>query len=117
MERKIAEYLLEIKAVSLQTENPFTWTSGMKSPIYCDNRLTLSYPHVRKQIEQGLANLIKEQFPETEIIIGTATAGIAHAALVADILDLPMGYVRSNVKSHGKQKLIEGMIKSDYRKN
>ena len=105
MERKIAKDLLDIKAVFLRPSDPFTWASGIKSPIYCDNRLTLSYPNVRKDIEEGLATLIKEKYPECECLMGTATAGIAHAALVADILDLPMGYVRGGAKSHGRNKI------------
>lgn len=108
MKQKIAEQLLEIKAVFLQPNDPFTWSSGLKSPIYCDNRLTLSYPKVRKDIAQGLADLIKEHFPETEIVAGTATAGIPHAAWVSDVLDLPMAYVRSKAKEHGKGNQIEG---------
>ena len=91
MEKTIAKDLLSIQAVFLRPNEPFTWASGIKSPIYCDNRLTLSYPEVRKDIEQGLAKLIKENYPECECLMGTATAGIAHAALAADILDLPMG--------------------------
>ena len=91
MEKLIAKDLLDIKAVFLKPNEPFTWASGIKSPIYCDNRLTLSYPTVRKHVEEGLAKLVKESYPECECLMGTATAGIAHAALVADILDLPMG--------------------------
>ncbi|TRZ38784.1 orotate phosphoribosyltransferase [Niallia circulans] len=108
MKQSIAEQLLEIKAVFLQPNDPFTWSSGLKSPIYCDNRLTLSYPKVRKDIAQGLADLIKEHFPETEIVAGTATAGIPHAAWVSDVLNLPMAYVRSKAKEHGKGNQIEG---------
>ncbi|MEK4667115.1 orotate phosphoribosyltransferase [Niallia sp. FSL R7-0271] len=108
MKERIAEQLLKIKAVFLQPNDPFTWSSGLKSPIYCDNRLTLSYPEVRKEIAQGLADLIKENFPETEIVAGTATAGIPHAAWVSDVLDLPMAYVRSKAKEHGKGNQIEG---------
>lgn len=111
MERKIAKDLLDIQAVFLRPNEPFTWASGIKSPIYCDNRLTLSYPEVRKDIEEGLATLIKEKYPECECLMGTATAGIAHAALVADILDLPMGYVRGGAKSHGRNNRIEGLVK------
>ncbi len=107
----IAKDLLDIKAVFLRPNEPFTWASGIKSPIYCDNRLTLSYPRVRKDIEQGLADLINEKFPDAECLMGTATAGIAHAALVADILDLPMGYVRGGAKSHGRNNRIEGEVK------
>lgn len=110
MKHEIAEQLLEIKAVFLQPNNPFTWSSGLKSPIYCDNRLTLSYPKVRKNIATGLAGLIKEKFPETEVVAGTATAGIPHAAWVSDVLDLPMAYVRSKAKAHGKGNQIEGKV-------
>lgn len=110
MERKIAKDLLDIEAVFLRPNNPFTWASGIKSPIYCDNRLTLSYPDVRHNIEQGLASIIKEKYPECECLMGTATAGIAHAALVAEILELPMGYVRGGAKSHGRNNRIEGLI-------
>ncbi|WP_409292162.1 orotate phosphoribosyltransferase [Peribacillus sp. SCS-37] len=108
MKHRIAEKLLDIQAVFLQPKDPFTWSSGIKSPIYCDNRLTLSYPEVRREIADGLAGLIKEKFPEAEIIAGTATAGIPHAAWVSDVLDLPMCYVRSKAKEHGKGKQIEG---------
>ncbi len=111
MEKLIAKDLLDIKAVFLKPNEPFTWASGIKSPIYCDNRLTLSYPLVRKDVEQGLAKLIKENYPECECLMGTATAGIAHAALAADILDLPMGYVRGGAKSHGRNNRIEGLVK------
>ncbi len=110
MKKDIAKALLEIKAVSLNVNEPYTWASGMKSPIYCDNRLTLSFPHVRTLIEDGLSTLIKESYPTCDMIFGTATAGIAHAALVADRLGLPMGYVRSSSKSHGKQNQIEGKV-------
>lgn len=108
MKRKIAEHLLSIQAVALQPSNPFTWSSGIKSPIYCDNRLTMSYPEVRRDVARGLAQLIKEKFPEAEIIAGTATAGIPHAAWVSEQLDLPMIYVRSSAKGHGKGNQIEG---------
>lgn len=111
MEKQIAKDLLDIKAVFLRPNEPYTWASGIKSPIYCDNRLTLSYPNVRKDVEQGLAKLIKENYPECECLMGTATAGIAHAALAADILDLPMGYVRGGAKSHGRNNRIEGLVK------
>ncbi|QFK70920.1 orotate phosphoribosyltransferase [Pradoshia sp. D12] len=114
MKRKIAERLLSIQAVALQPSHPFTWSSGIKSPIYCDNRLTMSYPEVRKDIAKGLAQLIKEKFPEAEIIAGTATAGIPHAAWVSEQLDFPMIYVRSSAKGHGKGNQIEGKAeKSD----
>lgn len=111
MEKLIAKDLLSIKAVFLSPNAPFTWASGIKSPIYCDNRLTLSYPAVRKDVEEGLAKLIKEHYPEAECLMGTATAGIAHAALAADILGLPMGYVRGGAKSHGRNNRIEGLVK------
>lgn len=111
MEKLIAKHLLDIKAVFLRPSEPFTWASGIKSPIYCDNRLTLSYPAVRKDVEAGLAKLVKENWPEAECLMGTATAGIAHAALAADILDLPMGYVRGGAKSHGRNNRIEGLVK------
>ncbi len=104
----IAKDLLSIKAVFLKPDDPFTWASGIKSPIYCDNRLTLSAPEVRKDVEQGLSELIKEHYPEAEMLMGTSTAGIAHAAITATILDLPMGYVRSGHKDHGRQNQIEG---------
>ncbi|KAB7669233.1 orotate phosphoribosyltransferase [Bacillus sp. B1-b2] len=110
MKHEIAAQLLDIKAVFLQPNDPFTWSSGLKSPIYCDNRLTLSYPAVRKNIASGLASLIKEHFPETEVVAGTATAGIPHAAWVSDILDLPMAYVRSKAKEHGKGNQVEGKV-------
>lgn len=109
--KNIAKHLLDIKAVFLQPNNPFTWASGIKSPIYCDNRLTLSYPAVRKDIEAGLAELVKTHYPECECLMGTATAGIAHAALAADILGLPMGYVRGGAKKHGRNNQIEGVVK------
>ncbi|MBS4198894.1 orotate phosphoribosyltransferase [Bacillus sp. FJAT-49732] len=107
---KIAENLLEIEAVFLRPNNPFTWSSGLKSPIYCDNRMTLSYPALRKEIAQGLVDIIKNEFPNVELIAGTATAGIPHAAWVSDLLELPMCYVRSSAKSHGKGNQIEGKI-------
>lgn len=108
--KQIAKELLSIKAVSLSPNDPFTWASGIKSPIYCDNRLTMSYPDVRKQVAKGLANLIKENYPEVEVIAGTATAGIPHAAWVADELGLPMVYIRGKSKDHGKKNQIEGRI-------
>ena len=110
MEKLIAKDLLDIKAVFLRPDDPFTWASGIKSPIYCDNRLTLSYPKVRKDVEKGLAQLVKENYPDVQCLMGTATAGIAHAALVADLLDLPMGYVRGGAKSHGRNNRIEGIV-------
>ena len=112
MKKQIAEKLLEIGAVFLQPNNPFTWSSGLKSPIYCDNRLTLSYPAIRKEIANGLAELVEKYFPECEVIAGTATAGIPHAAWVSDIMDLPMCYVRSKAKAHGKGNQIEGKVES-----
>jgi len=104
----VAEKLLEIKAVSLNAKEPFVWTSGIKSPIYCDNRLILGYPQLRKEIAKDLAELIETYFPKVELIAGTATAGIPHAAWVSDLLGLPMCYVRSNPKGHGKKNQIEG---------
>ena len=106
----IAKDLLSIKAVFLKPEDPFTWASGIKSPIYCDNRLTLSAPAVRKNVEAGLAEIVKEYYPEAETLMGTSTAGIAHAAITATILDMPMGYVRSGHKDHGRQNQIEGKL-------
>ncbi|WP_026700173.1 orotate phosphoribosyltransferase [Salibacterium aidingense] len=106
----LANELLKIEAVSLSPNEPYTWTSGIKSPIYCDNRLTLSYPKLRKAIAQGLADMVKEHYPAAEVVAGTATAGIAHAALAADLLELPMIYVRSSSKSHGKENRIEGAV-------
>ncbi|SDY74758.1 orotate phosphoribosyltransferase [Evansella caseinilytica] len=107
---KIAEALLSIGAVSLRPHDPFTWSSGMKSPIYCDNRLTMSFPDVRKEIIAHFVAMIQANYPEAEVIAGTATAGIPHAAWVADRLDLPMIYVRSKAKGHGKENLIEGAL-------
>ena len=110
MEKQVAKLLMDIKAVFLRPNDPFTWASGIKSPIYCDNRLTLSYPKVRDVIEQGLADIVKAKYPEVEVIAGTSTAGIAHGALVANILDLPMAYVRASAKDHGRNNQIEGRI-------
>ncbi|MFC4709710.1 orotate phosphoribosyltransferase [Enterococcus eurekensis] len=110
LEKKIAADLLKIEAVFLSPEKPFTWASGLKSPIYCDNRMTMSYPAVRREIAQGLAEKIKAEFPDVEVIAGTATAGIPHAAWIAEILDLPMVYIRSKAKEHGKGNQIEGRI-------
>lgn len=107
---QIAAYLLNIGAVALQPQEPFTWTSGIKSPIYCDNRLTLSYPEVRNYIADAFAELITSQYPDAEVIAGTATAGIPHAAWVAQKLNLPMAYIRDKAKGHGKQNQIEGII-------
>lgn len=109
--KEIAKNLLKINAVKLSPEDPFTWASGIKSPIYCDNRLTISYPEIRKQIAQGLASKIKEKFPDVEVIGGVATAGIPHAAWVAEELNLPLIYVRSKPKDHGRGKQIEGVLK------
>ena len=107
---KVAKNLLKIKAVFLKPNDPFTWASGIKSPIYCDNRLTLSYVDVRKVVEEGLAEIIRTYYPTCEVIMGTSTAGIAHAAYVSDILGLPMGYVRGGAKDHGRGNQIEGVV-------
>ena len=108
----IASDLLSIKAVFFRPDEPFTWASGIKSPIYCDNRLTLTAPAVRNHVEEGLAELIKEHYPEAEVLMGTSTAGIAHAAITAHLLDMPMGYVRSGAKDHGRQNQIEGRLEA-----
>ena len=105
---EVAQALLSIKAVFLRPEDPFTWASGIKSPIYCDNRLTLSYPEVRTLIDEAIADKVKELYPEVEMLMGTSTAGIAHAAIAADRLGIPMGYVRGSAKDHGRQNQIEG---------
>ena len=110
MKNRIAKDLLHIEAVFLRPDQPFTWASGIKSPIYCDNRLTLSDPEVRTDVENGLAQLIRENYPEAEVLMGTSTAGIAHAAITAQIMGLPMGYVRSGAKDHGRQNQIEGKL-------
>lgn len=110
LEREIAKSLLLIEAIFLRPEEPFTWASGIKSPIYCDNRLTLTAPEVRTKVENGLAELVKEHYPEAEVLMGTSTAGIAHAAITADKLNLPMGYVRASNKDHGRQNQIEGKL-------
>ena len=110
--KEIAKILLNVGAVELNPDEPFIWASGIESPIYCDNRLTMSDPVGRKQIAEGLAQLIRTEYPETTIIAGTATAGIPHAAWVADILGLPMVYVRSSAKGHGRSRQIEGKIQS-----
>ena len=107
---EVAASLLKIKAVFLRPNEPFTWASGIKSPIYCDNRLTLSYPEIRDIIENGLAELIKEYYPTCEVVMGTSTAGIPHAAYVSSILNLPMGYVRGGAKDHGRGNQIEGVV-------
>ena len=110
MKKIIAKDLLSIKAVFFRPNEPFTWASGIKSPVYCDNRLTLTAPKVRCDVEEGLAKLIKENYPDAEVLMGTSTAGIAHAAITAHILDMPMGYVRSGAKDHGRQNQIEGKL-------
>ena len=110
MEKLIAKDLLSIGAVFLRPSEPFTWASGIKSPIYCDNRLTLSDVAVRKDVENGLAEIVRRHYPEAEVLMGTSTAGIAHAAITATILDLPMGYVRGGAKDHGRQNRIEGRL-------
>ena len=110
MEKSIAKDLLSIGAVFLRPEQPFTWASGIKSPIYCDNRLTLTAPVVRGHVEAGLAGIVRTKFPGAEVLMGTSTAGIAHAAITATILDLPMGYVRSGSKDHGRGNRIEGKL-------
>lgn len=110
MEKLIAKDLLSIKAVFFRPEEPFTWASGIKSPVYCDNRLTLTAPAVRNDVENGLAEAIKKNYPDVEVLMGTSTAGIAHAAITAHLMDLPMGYVRSGAKDHGRQNQIEGKL-------
>ena len=112
IEIQIAKDLLKIKAVFFRPEEPFTWASGIKSPVYCDNRLTLTAPEVRTDVEEGLAELIKTYYPEAEVLMGTSTAGIAHAAITAHLLDMPMGYVRSGAKDHGRQNQIEGRLEA-----
>ncbi len=110
MKEKIAKDLLSIGAVFFRPDEPFTWASGIKSPVYCDNRLTLTAPAVRTDVEEGLAELIRTRYPNAEVLMGTSTAGIAHAAITAHILGLPMGYVRSGAKDHGRQNRIEGKL-------
>ena len=110
MEKVIAKDLLKIQAVFFRPDEPFTWASGIKSPVYTDNRLTLTAPEVRLDVEQGLAQLIKENYPEAQVLMGTSTAGIAHAAITAHLLNMPMGYVRSGAKDHGRQNQIEGRL-------
>ena len=110
MEKVIAKDLLKIQAVFFRPDEPFTWASGIKSPVYTDNRLTLTAPEVRLDVEQGLARLIKENYPEAQVLMGTSTAGIAHAAITAHLLNMPMGYVRSGAKDHGRQNQIEGRL-------
>ena len=111
-QKLIASDLLSIKAVFLRPDEPFTWASGIKSPIYCDNRLTLTAPNVRNDVENGLCELIKEYYPEAEVLMGTSTAGIAHAAICGHILNMPMGYVRSGNKDHGRNNRIEGRLEA-----
>ena len=110
LERKLAKELLAIEAVALRPNDYFTWTSGIKSPIYCDNRITMSYPSIRREIAAGMVEVIKEKYPAVEVIAGTATAGIPHAAWVSELLDLPMIYVRDSAKKHGKTNQIEGRV-------
>lgn len=110
MQERIAKDLLSIGAVFLRPEEPFTWASGIKSPVYCDNRLTLTAPAVRNDVENGLAELVRTWYPDAELLMGTSTAGIAHAAIVGHIMGLPMGYVRSGNKDHGRQNRIEGRL-------
>ncbi|MBQ1357653.1 MAG: orotate phosphoribosyltransferase [Oscillospiraceae bacterium] len=110
LNRKIAEDLLKIRAVFFRPEEPFIWASGIKSPVYCDNRLTLTSPEVRNDVENGLAELVRTYYPQAEVLMGTSTAGIAHAAIVGHIMGLPMGYVRSGSKDHGRQNQIEGKL-------
>ncbi len=110
LEREIAKGLLSIGAIFLRPEDPFTWASGIKSPIYCDNRLTLTAPEVRIKVEEGLAKVIKENYPDVEVLMGTSTAGIAHAAITAHLMNMPMGYVRSGAKDHGRNNQIEGKL-------
>ena len=110
LEKKIAKDLLKIKAVFFRPQEPFIWASGIKSPVYCDNRLTLTAPEVREDVEKGLAEVVKAYYPDAEVLMGTSTAGIAHAAIVGYITGLPMGYVRSGAKDHGRQNRIEGKL-------
>ena len=110
MKKTIAKDLLKIGAVFFRPDEPFTWASGIKSPVYCDNRLTLTAPEVRNDVENGLAALIRDYYPEAEVLMGTSTAGIAHAAITAHLMNLPMGYVRSGAKDHGRQNQIEGKL-------
>ena len=115
MQKKVAELLLEIEAVFLRPNNPFTWASGIKSPIYCDNRLIFSYPDTRRIIEAALAEMIIINYPDVELLAGTSTAGIGHAALAAEILNLPMAYVRGTAKDHGRQNMIEGRVQENQK--
>lgn len=111
MRERIAKILLDTQAVFLRPEKPFIWASGIKSPIYCDNRLLLSFPDCRDTVENSIAEIVKKEYPDAEILMGTSTAGIAHAAIAADILDMPMGYVRGSAKGHGRGNRIEGKLK------
>ena len=113
--RQIAGDLLKIRAVFFRPEEPFTWASGIKSPVYCDNRLTLTAPEVRTHVEEGLARTIREEYPEVQALMGTSTAGIAHAAITAHLMGLPMGYVRSDAKDHGRQNQIEGKLEPGWK--
>ena len=113
--RQIAGDLLKIQAVFFRPEEPFTWASGIKSPVYCDNRLTLTAPEVRTHVEEGLARTIREEYPEVQALMGTSTAGIAHAAITAHLMGLPMGYVRSGAKDHGRQNQIEGKLEPGWK--
>ena len=115
MKKTIAKDLLKIGAVFFRPDEPFTWASGIKSPVYCDNRLTLTAPEVRNDVENGLAALIREHYPTAEVLMGTSTAGIAHAAITAHLMGLPMGYVRSGAKDHGRQNQIEGRLEKGQR--
>ena len=115
IKKTIAHDLLSIGAVFLRPDEPFIWASGIKSPVYCDNRLTLTAPEVRDHVENGLAELIREKYPDVEVLMGTSTAGIAHAAIVGHIMGLPMGYVRSGSKDHGRQNRIEGKLEPGQR--
>jgi len=110
LSKTIAKDLLSIRAVFFRPDEPFTWASGIKSPVYCDNRLTLTAPEVRTHVEEGLASVIRENYPDVEVLMGTSTAGIAHAAITAHLMGLPMGYVRSGAKDHGRQNQIEGKL-------
>ena len=110
MRKEIAKGVLEIEAVFLSPKKPFTWASGIKSPIYCDNRLILTAPDIRNKVEQAIADTVKEHYPDAEVLMGTSTAGIAHAAIAAHIMGIPMGYVRSGAKDHGRENRIEGRL-------
>ena len=114
MEKSVAKGLLSIKAVFFRPDQPFTWASGIKSPVYCDNRLILTAPAVRDYVENCIAKTVLEKFPQAEVLMGTSTAGIAHAAIVGHILNMPMGYVRSGAKDHGRQNQIEGRLEKAF---